>query len=187
MPATQLNDGTQEERVMRRLSYTIAVAAAILLSLHVVRAEEDEEREEREQLAKAMSSVKISLADALAAAAASGTVISAKFEVEDGPLQLSVYAEKDGKFSEVIVDHQTGKAGKPEAITEDEDLAEAKAQSGAMAKTKLSLKAVVEKVAGSNKGFTAVSVTPMLKDGHPLAEVVLVKGQEWKTAMEKLD
>jgi len=172
---------------MRRLSYTVAVVAAMLLTLHAVRAEEDEEQEEREALMKAMAGVKVSLAEAVTAAAASGTVISAKFEVEDGPLQLSVYTEKGGKFSEVIVDHQTGKVVKTEPITEGEDLTEARGQSDAMAKAKLSPKAVIEKVVGANKGFTAVSVTPKLKDGHPFAEVELLKGQEWKTVTEKLD
>jgi hypothetical protein len=172
---------------MRRLMYTVTVAATVLLILHAVRAEENEEQEEREGLMKAMAGVKVSLAEAISAAAATGTVISAKFEVEDGPLQLSVYTEKDRKFSEVIVDHQTGKVSKSEPITEGEDLTEAKGQSDAMAKAKLSLKAVVEKVTGANKGFTAVSVTPKLKDGHPSADVELLKGQEWKTVTEKLD
>jgi hypothetical protein len=38
-----------------------------------------------------------------------------------------------------------------------------------------------------NKGFRAVSVTPALKDGHPVADVTLVKGTEWKSVSEKLD
>ena len=38
-----------------------------------------------------------------------------------------------------------------------------------------------------NKGYRAVSVMPTLKDGHPVAEVELVKGTDWKTASEKLD
>jgi hypothetical protein len=28
---------------------------------------------------------------------------------------------------------------------------------------------------------------PSLKDGHPVAEITLVKGEEFKTAAEKLD
>ena len=38
-----------------------------------------------------------------------------------------------------------------------------------------------------NKGYRAVSVMPVLKDGHPVADVTLVKGTEWKTVSEKLD
>ena len=39
----------------------------------------------------------------------------------------------------------------------------------------------------AHNGFRAVSVTPTLKDGHPVAAVSLVKGTEWKTVSEKLD
>jgi len=28
---------------------------------------------------------------------------------------------------------------------------------------------------------------PAVKDGHPIADVTLVKGAEWKTVSEKLD
>jgi len=172
---------------MRRLSHTVVVAVAMMLALHAVRAEDEDEKEDREGLMKAMAGVKISLAEAVTAAAASGNVISAKFENEDGPLQLSVYTEKGGKFSEVIVDHRTGKVVKSAPITEGEDLTEAKGQGDAIAKAKLPLKASIEKVVAANKGFTAVSVTPRLKDGHPFAEIELIKGGEWKTVTEKLD
>jgi hypothetical protein len=34
---------------------------------------------------------------------------------------------------------------------------------------------------------SAVSVTTSLKEGHPVAEIDLVDGEEFKTASEKLD
>jgi hypothetical protein len=94
---------------------------------------------------------------------------------------------KGDKFSEVIIDHKTGKVAKTEAITGGEDLSAAKEQSEAMAKAKSSLRAATEKAVKANKGFRAVSVTPSLKEGHPVAEVTLVKGEEFKAASEKLD
>jgi uncharacterized membrane protein YkoI len=94
---------------------------------------------------------------------------------------------KGDKFSEVIVDHKTGKVAKTEAITSGEDLAAAKAQSEAMAKAKRSLDAAASAAAKENKGFRVVSVMPALKDGHPVADVTLVKGEEWKTVAEKLE
>ena len=39
----------------------------------------------------------------------------------------------------------------------------------------------------ANKEFRAVSIMPSLKDGHPVAEITLVKGEEFKTVSEKLD
>jgi hypothetical protein len=138
------------------------------------------------ELAKAVSGAKVSLAKGLAASAREGRPISAKFEIEHGVLQLSVYAAKGGKFSEVIVDHTTGKEAKVEAIT-GEDLTAAKAQNDVMAKATRSLAVATEKAVKANQGFRAVSVMPALKDGHPVADVTLVKGDEWTTVSEKLE
>lgn len=142
---------------------------------------------EQAQLAKEMSGVQVSLAQGLAASRSEGTPISAKFELEDGKLQLSVYTDKGGKFSEVIVDHKSGKIAKAEAITGGDDLSHAKAQSEAMAKAKRSLETAASDAMKQNKDYRVVSVMPALKDGHPVADVTLVKGTDWKTVSEKLD
>ena len=143
---------------------------------------------EHAELAKALRDAKIPLQRGLTASAKEGKPISAKYEVEDGKLQLSVYTMKGGdKFSEVIVDHKTGKVAKAEPITNADDLAHAKAQSEAMVKAKRSLDAAASEAVKENKGYRAVSVMPALKDGHPVADVTLVKGEEWKTVSERLD
>ncbi len=142
---------------------------------------------DRAELAKAVAEAKVSLEQGLSSSAHEGKPISAKFEIEEGKLQLSVYTAKGDKFSEVIVDHNTGKVAKAEPITSGEDLSAAKAQSEAMSKAKQSLRATLAKVLKGNPGFRAVSVFPALKDGHPVAEVTLVKGDQWKTVSEKLD
>src|SRR6266550_7024753 len=143
--------------------------------------------QEHAELAKALKDAKISLQRGLTASAKEGKPISAKYEVEDGKLQLSIYTMKGDKFSEVIVDHKTGKVSKTEPITQGDDLTHAKAQSEAMAKAKRSLDAAATEAVRENKGYRAVSVMPALKDGHPVADVTLVKGSEWKTVSEKLD
>jgi hypothetical protein len=142
---------------------------------------------ERAELAKALKDAKISLQQGVTASTKEGKPISAKYEVDEGKLQLSVYTMKGDKFSEVIVDHKTGKVTKAEPITHAEDLTAAKAQSEAMAKAKRSLDAAASEAVKENKGYRAVSVMPALKDGHPVADVTLVKGAEWKTVSEKLD
>ncbi len=91
---------------------------------------------DRAELAKAVAEAKVSLGQALSASTSEGKPISGKFEVEEGKLQLSVYTAKGDKFSEVIVDNNTGKVAKAEAITSGADLTAAKAQSEAMAKAK---------------------------------------------------
>jgi hypothetical protein len=145
-----------------------------------------EDRSDHE-LIKGVTEAKVTLAQGLTAAEKQGQPISAKFEVEDGKLQLSVYTAKDGKFSEVIVDHMTGTTAKTESITEGEDLAEAKSQTAAMMKAKTDLKTAVDKSVAAASGARAVSVTPALKDSHAVASIILLKGQQLQTVEQPLE
>ena len=168
---------------MKRLTVAVALLAAWFLAAPSVRAEDKPDP----ALAGAMKDAKISLQRGLSASTKEGKPVSAKYEMEDGKLQLSVYTMKGDKFSETIVDHKTGKIAKTEPITKGDDLTHAKSQSEAMAKAKRSLDAAATEAVKENKGYRAVSVMPELKDGHPVADVTLVKGTEWKTVSEKLD
>src|SRR5713226_3592752 len=75
---------------------------------------------DRAELAKAVAEAKVSLQQGLSASAHEGKPISAKFEIEDGKLQLSVYTARGNTFSEVLVDLNTGKVAKTEPITSGE-------------------------------------------------------------------
>lgn len=123
----------------------------------------------------------------LAAAEAQGRPISAKYEVDEGHFQLSVYAAQGGKFSEVLVNHATGKVAKSELINEGEDLADAKKQMEACAKAKKSLKSAVDQAEHAASGYRAVGVIPKLSSGHAVAVVTLLKGTTAKTLSESLE
>src|SRR5207302_3964567 len=166
---------------------TVAVVVSTVLVFVTAVGWSQQPDKEHAELAKALDDSKIPLQRGLTASAKEGKPISAKYEVEDGKLQLSVYTMKGDKFSEVIVDHKTGKVSKTEPITKGDDLTHAKAQSEAMAKAKRSLDAAATEAVKENKGYRVVSVMPALKDGHPVADVTLVKGEEWKTVAAKLD
>lgn len=141
---------------------------------------------ERAELGSALGGAKVSLEQGLAAAAKSGTPISAKFEVEDGKLQLSVYVAKGKAFSEVIVDHVSGKVAKSEAITKGEDLKSATAQADVMSRATVSLREAAGRAVKANTGYRAVSAFPVINDGSPTAEVALMKGAERKVVTESL-
>jgi hypothetical protein len=145
------------------------------------------DEKERAELARALKGAKVSLKQGIVASAPKGRPISGKFEVEDGKLQLSIYTAKGGGFSEVAVDPKSGRVAKVEAIEDGEDLTAAKAQADAMAKAKRPLGGAVDAAVKKNPGFRPVSVIPALKDGHPVADVILIKGGEFKTASERLD
>ena len=145
------------------------------------------EEENEGDVAKLMPAAKVTLQQGLKASEAEGKPISAKFEAEDGGLQLSVYTAKGGKFYEVVVDHTTGKVAKSEPITEGDDLAHAKSQVAALDKAKGSLQSAVERAEHDNAGARAVSVVPKLSNGHAVATVVLLKGTKYQTVSESLE
>jgi hypothetical protein len=174
---------------MRRhtLALVIVVALGTLAIPLLAGAQQKYDDSEHAELAKAMKDAKVPLQTGLVASQRDGTPISAKYEVEHDKLQLSVYTMKGDKFAEAIIDHKSGKVAKTEPITEGDDLTAAKAQAEAMAKAKRSLAAAVADAVKANAGYRAVSVMPSLSDGHPVANVVLLKGADWKTVPEKLD
>jgi hypothetical protein len=171
-----------EVDMMRNLGFALALGSACLATTGAVWSAEQEDQ----ALVKATAGVKVTLQQGLTVSQQQGRPISAKFELEDGKLQLSVYTEKDGKFFEVIVDHRTGKVSASELITGGDDLKYAQAQSAAMGKAKTSLKDAVNKAERGDAGSHAVSATPELKDGHPIANIVLRKGKQLKTVEQPL-
>ena len=138
-------------------------------------------------LGRQVQGAKVSLQRGLSAASARGKPISAKYEMEDGKLQLSVYTTKAGKFWEVIVNHQTGRIAKAEEIKEGEDYTAAKSQVEAMAKAKRSLSEAVSRAVRANKGYHAVSVTPTMESGKPVATITLASGSSSKSVTEPLE
>src|SRR6267154_6477806 len=168
---------------MTRKGWFVPVLAAAAMCWGSTLAAQDNDAPEGNQttLAKALLGARVSLGRGLAASASHGQAISAKFEMEEGKLQLSVYTLKEGKYFEVVVDHNTGKVVKAEPIAAGEDYTAAQNQRAAMAKAKGSLRAAVQQALRDNAGFRAVSVTPSLNDGRAAAHVTLAKGEELKT------
>ena len=136
------------------------------------------------ELAPAVSGSKVTLEQGLAASKKNGKPVSGKFEIENGKPQLSVYTVKDGsKYFEVIVDQTSGEIAKAEPITGGDDLAEAKKQSDGMFRATRELREAVKEAKRDNPGYSAVSVWSEMKEGHSVATVTLVKGNDWKTAV----
>src|ERR1700741_1924711 len=138
-------------------------------------------------LVAALRNTSATLQGGLKASEAQGTPISAKFEIEDGKLQLSVYTMKGDSFTEVVADPDTGAVKEAETIKEADDLKEATAQKAAMAKAKVPLLTAAETEVKANAGFRAVSIYPKLQNGNPMAEVTLLQGTAFKKVTEKLD
>ena len=138
-------------------------------------------------LAAALQTGKATLQGGLRASKAQGTPISAKFEIEDGKLQLSIYTMKGNDFVEVVADPKAGAIAYAQEITDAMDLNEAIEQQAAVAKAKVPLLAAADTAVNENAGSRAVSIVPELKNGQAIAEVTLLTGSSFKKVTEKLD
>ena len=138
-------------------------------------------------LAAAVNDTTATLQGGLKASEREGAPISAKFEIADGKLQLSVYTVKGNDFMEVVANPETGAFAEAEKITDAEDLKAATSQKAAMAKAKVPLLAATETAVKASPGFVAVSIFPDLKNGQATAEVTLLQGTTLKKVTEKLD
>jgi predicted small secreted protein len=163
------------------------LGAAIGLAASAISFSAVSQEHDQQALIKAMADAKVSLQQGLTSSQREGRPISAKFELEDGKLQLSIYTEKDGKFSEVIVDHNTGSVAKSEPITEGDDLTHAKTQTAAMAKAKTQLKDAVDKAVSKAAGARPVSATAEMKGGRSVASIELLRGGRIQSVTEELD
>jgi hypothetical protein len=176
----------REDASMRtRLIVGLTVMSVWLLGGQMLAAQDAHGKADVE-LMKALKGVKVSLVDGLVASEREGTPISGKFELEEGKLQLSVYTMKGDTFSEVIVDHTTGKETKVEPITSGKDLTDATAQRAAMAKATKALRAVVTAALTAHPGAQAVSVTPKVQGDHAVAEITLLENGVMTTVSEPL-
>jgi hypothetical protein len=146
----------------------------------------DNEADDRE-VAKALPEGSLPLASALSASMAHGQPLSARYEIDHGALQLSVYTAKSGDFFEVIVDHGSGAIKKSTRITGGEDLNDARSQAKAMSYATSSLDKAVSQAIATNDGYRAIAVAPLLFGRHPVAAVTLAKGTETKMVSEDLD
>jgi hypothetical protein len=171
----------------KSLRWILMSSAAALFASLFVPVGAAEEAQEQAQLAKALTSAKVTLERGIESSASYGKPVSAKFEVEDGKLQLSVYVAKGSGFSEVVINPVSGKVEKTEAMTDKGDLEHATAQKAAMDKSKTALLAAVDKASKANDGYRATSIVPQAKGDHPVADVTLVRGNAFKTVTERLD
>jgi hypothetical protein len=188
-PITLLRNGNRhcsgEERpvmLSKTPVFSCIIASFLLLGYPAARADTKTDA----ALLKALDGTQVTLEEGLKASEIAGEPISAKFEIEDGRLQLSVYTTSSDGYREVLVSMFTGVLMSAQKITDADDLAAARVQSDAIRAAKVSLRAATEKAATQSKGSRSVSVTPELLEGRPVAKVTLVKAGELTTVNEDI-
>jgi hypothetical protein len=110
----------------------------------------------------------------LIAAEQRGRPVSARFDMEDGDLELVVDIATDDGLYQMAVDPNIAAVLWAERISSSDDLADATAQKAAIERAKLSLLSVVQQTLREHQVARAVDVTPELRDGHPVAVITLL-------------
>jgi hypothetical protein len=100
---------------MKRTKLAVVLAAASALVAFAGASVRGED-EKNPALAKAMAEATVSLDEALKTSEREGRPLSAKYEIENGVFQLSVYVVKGNGFNEVIVDHKGGSIKSPSPL-----------------------------------------------------------------------
>src|SRR5216684_2395084 len=172
-PPMEVNMARRKMLLMTAGATVLGFVALLGLSDHSALFAGEGENESREALIKLLGDAKVSLQQGLAACEQEGQPISGKFEVDEGKLQLSVYTAKEGKFSEILVDYVTGTV--------------AKVESAVMSKSKISLKAAVDRAVAQSTKVRAVSAIPTLVYGRPVVTIVLLDDNQLSDVQRSLD
>ena len=172
--------------LMTRLAlWLLGLMATGLLAGPGLRGQEEADRE-AVSLAEGVQCTKDSLIRGLSASTRYGEPIAVTFKLQHGRLQLLVSTVQRETFRNITVDPTTWRVIAVEPITSGDALAAAHAQRAAMAKWPLHTVAV--NTLKAHRGFSLVSIVLSLKAiERPVAEVVLVKGNQWKTVVEMLN
>jgi len=177
---------------MVRTTAIAVIGMMMLATSPLAAAAEPASTDGQNELAHAIAGAWLPLESGLAVSAREGTPLSAKYEIDDGAFQLSVYTWKPDTFSgdafaEVIVDFSSGVVTKVSAITDGGDLAAAQSQKVAIAQARRPLGEATADAVGANAGYRAVSAMPALSNGSPFAAVTLVRGDDWKVVTVPLN
>ena len=137
--------------------------------------------------AAAIREVSATVQQGLTSATRGGQPISAKFEMDGDEAELTVYVARPDGFREITINPQSGSAAGATLITEGDDLKDAQEQAAAMANAKTTLLASAEHAVAANPGARVVSVFPEVQNGHAVAVVTLLNGDNFTKVTESLD
>jgi hypothetical protein len=145
------------------------------------------EEKETPAFAAAIREVSATVQQGLTSATRSGQPISAEFEMDGDEAELTVYVARPDGFREITINPRSGGAVGATIISEGDDLKDAQAQAGAMSNAKTTLLASVEHAIAAKPGARVVSVFPEVQNGHAVAVVTLLNGDNFTKVTESLE
>jgi len=178
---------------MKRRSF-LSASAVVLAAMFPLLAYADESKD-TQALLEALGKSKLTLGEGVRQAAKSPAVpISAKFELEDGKLSLSVYTAGKGLAVEPEKNVLQELSGSPEqdkwepkveVFKDVPHVARSSEQLTLMAIGKSSLTDIIARVEKAQQG-TVFSVTPAIRNHKPVAEVLVAEKGKVKKLFQPL-
>lgn len=178
--------------------YSFAVAVLLVagvLGSSAAGAEESQESKDLEAVARALGKTKLTLLDGIRQATQGTAVpISAKFEMEDGKLSLSVYTAGKGlavPAEENVLQELSGSpegdkwTPQVEVFKDVPHVARSAEQLAVLALARTSLEKMVVQAQKRGDG-TVFSITPAVKNHRPVAVLLISKKGRVKTLTEPL-
>jgi hypothetical protein len=183
----------EERRYFHAFPLIAALVVAGWLGSQPAYAEGDSK--ELQAVAQALSKSKISLLDGIRQSSqGSAAAISAKFELEDGKLSLSVYTAEKGlavPAEQNVLQELSGSpeqdkwVPKTEVFKDVPHVARSAEQLAVMSLGRKSLAAIIADVQKTQPG-TVFSITPAIKNHRPVAVVLLAQKGKVTTVMQPL-
>jgi hypothetical protein len=161
-------------------------SALLLLVLEFTSAAMAKEFEDHTALAAALKHVTSTLENGLNAVERIGKPISAKFTLEHGFLQVSLWVAREDGLAEIILYPATRMVTEIYEFRDPDELKAATAQKLAMDKARVSLRSAAANAVQANRGFRAVSAYPVIEEGDPMAVITLLDANTFKIVTEKL-
>jgi hypothetical protein len=140
---------------------------------------------ERSVLARVLPNTKLSLPTALKTSERMGTPLSARIEVQDNDLVISVYTAKNDDFSEVVFSARSGSILKVQPV-DGLKRAAAKGETASLIGATVPLHEAVHRAERANPGYWAIRVIPGVVENRPVAIVMLTKNNAFRTVAEDL-
>jgi hypothetical protein len=171
-----------------RNSVTIGVIVFAIFAFADPRSWADDDKYDATKLVGTFGYGNMPLDQALKASEREGQPLSGKYEMDSGMLQLSVTAKNAEGFLTIIFDHKSGSIVRKVPMVDRAEISEAEAQNHAMSDAKIPLVKAIENAVGTNNGYQAVRVVPIMAAGIvPFAMVTLIRGTDIKDVFENLE
>lgn len=183
------------KRNERRYVFPLIAAFVVAGSLGWQSTRAEGDSKELQAVAQALGKSKLTLAQGInQAARGSAVAISAKFELEDGKLSLSVYTAEKGLTVPSEKNVLQELSGSPEqekwtpqteVFKDVEHVARSAEQLAVMSLGRKSLAAVIAEVQKTHRG-TVFSITPAIKNHKPIAVVLIAQKGKVTTVTQPL-